>query len=118
MRCGLPSLCFFYYLSINNTWSFGDFLFNGFLGKFSVAIFFIISGYLFYPKISSDTNWKVFFIQRFFRIAPIVTLSSLICILCSIILSDECNSFKGQLWNVIYWFDAGLINNRPNICGF
>ncbi|HCB1684160.1 TPA: hypothetical protein MYP94_005531, partial [Citrobacter braakii] len=37
---------------------------------------------------------------------------------CSIILSDECNSFKGQLWNVIYWFDAGLINNRPNICGF
>lgn len=44
-------------------WVLRGFDINFFLGRFGVAIFFIISGYLFYNKVSSKTNWKVFFIK-------------------------------------------------------
>lgn len=88
---------------------------NFFLGRFGVAIFFIISGYLFYNKISLVTNWKIFFVKRFLRIAPMAFLSSFICILIAIYLDDGGFDIVNQIWNIAYWFDAGIFNLRMNI---
>lgn len=49
-------------------------LFDGLLGEVGVSIFFMITGYLFWGKLLSSggkTSWKILFINRFFRIAPV-----------------------------------------------
>ena len=49
-------------------------LFDGLLGEVGVSIFFMITGYLFWGKLLSSqgkTNWKILFVNRFFRIAPV-----------------------------------------------
>ncbi|MEX9251195.1 acyltransferase family protein [Pseudenterobacter timonensis] len=88
---------------------------NAFMGRFSVAIFFIISGYLFYNKISTKTDWRVFFIKRFLRIAPMALISSAICIFIAISLDDGSFDITKQICNIMYWFDAGLYNLRMNV---
>lgn len=48
------------------------------LGKGSVAIFFMITGFLFYPVILSGFNnvsWKKFYTKRLFRIVPLLLFS-------------------------------------------
>lgn len=96
-------------------WVLRGFDINFFLGRFGVAIFFIISGYLFYNKVSSKTNWKVFFIKRYLRIAPMAILSSAICIAIAIYLDDGTFDLSKQIWNIVYWFDAGIYNLRMNV---
>lgn len=88
---------------------------NAFMGRFGVAIFFIISGYLFYNRISTNTDWKVFFIKRFLRIAPMALVSSAICVFIAISLDDGSFDITKQIWNIMYWFDAGLYNLRMNV---
>jgi len=88
---------------------------NAFMGRFGVAIFFIISGYLFYNKISIKTDWKLFFIKRFLRIAPMALISSAICVFIAISLDDGSFDITKQIWNIMYWFDAGLYNLRMNV---
>lgn len=88
---------------------------NAFMGRFGVAIFFIISGYLFYNKISIKTDWKIFFLKRFLRIAPMALTSSAICVVIAITLDDGSFDITKQFWNIMYWFDASLYNLRMNI---
>lgn len=116
LRYILASLVAFhhYFYSINffNTgnWASNS-NFISYIGPFGVAIFFIISGYLFANTPLNEKYWKKFFIHRFFRIAPISVISSLLCILISVI-------FFGlninDIYKLFYWFDFGLLNIRPN----
>jgi peptidoglycan/LPS O-acetylase OafA/YrhL len=49
-------------------------VFDGLLGEVGVSIFFMITGYLFWNKLLASggkTSWKVLFVNRFFRIAPV-----------------------------------------------
>jgi len=96
-------------------WVVDGFNVNFFMGRFSVAIFFIISGYLFYDKISINTKWKEFFLNRFLRIAPMTFVSSAICISIAIYLDDGSFELSKQIWNILYWFDAGIFNLRMNV---
>lgn len=116
LRYILASLVAFhhYFYSINffNTGSWSstsDFI--SYIGPFGVAIFFIISGYLFANIPFNENNWKKFFINRFFRIAPISLISSFTCILISIgLFGLNIN----DIFKIFYWFDFGLLNIRPN----
>jgi peptidoglycan/LPS O-acetylase OafA/YrhL len=114
LRYILASLVAFhhYFYSINffNTGSWSstsDFI--SYIGPFGVAIFFIISGYLFANIPFNENNWKNFFINRFFRIGPISLISSSTCILISISLFG-----LNDISKIFYWFDFGLLNIRPN----
>ncbi|MGI4859498.1 MAG: acyltransferase family protein [Janthinobacterium lividum] len=58
--------------------------FYALLGQVGVAIFFMITGYLFWGKIQDQkgqTNWARLYINRFFRIAPLHILVLLIYLL-------------------------------------
>lgn len=76
------------------------------LSHVGVALFFSITGYLFWNKIKrGGVNWVSLYKGRFFRIVPLVWFNSLIIILIVCFLSGEMPSM-----NVLNWFD--FINNR------
>jgi peptidoglycan/LPS O-acetylase OafA/YrhL len=48
------------------------------LGAGSVALFFMVTGFVFYPRVLAGfrlTSWKAVFIGRFFRIVPAIVIS-------------------------------------------
>lgn len=87
-----------------------------FFGGFGVSIFFMISGYLFIDTCEKNTNWAKLYINRFFRIAPMTFVSSLLCILIALMIQRN-ESYQLIINDIIYWFDAGVINNRPDLFG-
>lgn len=57
------------------------------MGTFGVSIFFMISGYHFAN--SKPQSWLQFYKKRYYRIAPIFFLSSVICILIAFLLQKK-----------------------------
>ncbi|WP_455851467.1 acyltransferase family protein [Pantoea endophytica] len=88
----------------------------GYMGQFGVAVFFMITGYLF-GDIKKETNWKSFFIKRFFRIVPLTYVTSLICIAIASYIGIKMGDTP-DFSNVIYWLDGGLSGTKPAIYGF
>lgn len=61
------------------------------LGAGAVALFFMITGYLFYPKIlggASRCSWPAFYLGRMFRILPLVVFSVLLITVAIMIRTD------------------------------
>lgn len=79
------------------------------LAKVGVALFFAITGALFWAKIKKgNTNWVGLYKSRFFRIVPLIWFNSLI--ICTIIIFIT----KEEPTRKIYdWFDF-INNNRPD----
>lgn len=105
--------CFNNNLFYKNSWELGpnmDLMY--FLGKFSVAIFFIISGYLFLPQIDKDRNWFSFLLKRFFRIIPMCWVQSIFAIIALYFMSEKINIHYAGFF---YWFDGAISNIRPNL---
>lgn len=88
----------------------------GYLGQFGVAVFFMITGYLF-GKIKKDTNWLSFFIKRFFRIIPLTYVSSIACILIASYIGMTMGN-KADFKDIIYWFDGGLSGLKGPVYGY
>jgi peptidoglycan/LPS O-acetylase OafA/YrhL len=88
----------------------------GYLGQFGVALFFMITGYLF-GGIKKETSWVAFFIKRAFRIIPLTYLSSIICI-CIATYIGMTMGFKPDYKNIIYWFDGGISGLKGPIYGY
>ncbi|MCS2172813.1 acyltransferase [Scandinavium sp. TWS1a] len=59
-----------------------DYFYNPNFGAIGVQIFFCITGFLFYEKISSNKrqDWYKFFLSRFKRIAPLYSLAILLLV--------------------------------------
>lgn len=108
---------FSYKFSLSGLWESRGFDLNCFLGPFGVGMFFVISGYLFYTKISSDTNWSKLFLNRFFRIVPLCFVSSLVCIIIAIGMGGW-HITDDNIRSMIYWFDGGIYNHRPNVSSY
>ncbi|PLR20428.1 hypothetical protein PZBJ_20485 [Pantoea endophytica] len=88
----------------------------GYMGQFGVAVFFMITGYLF-GDIKKDTNWISFFIKRFFRVVPLTYISAIICISIATYVGIKLGN-NADFSNVIYWFDGGLSGVKPPIYGY
>lgn len=85
-------------------------------GTFGVAVFFMITGYLF-GEIKKDTNWISFFIKRIFRIVPMCYVSSVACIAIAAYIGIN-NAWKINFNDFIYWFDGGASGVRPVLFGY
>lgn len=85
-------------------------------GTFGVAVFFMITGYLF-GEIKKDTNWISFFIKRIFRIVPMCYVSSVACIVIAAYIGIN-NAWKINYNDFIYWFDGGTSGIRPVLFGY
>jgi len=96
-------------------------LFNH-LGQSSVALFFMISSFLFISKLLNykgvDYPWKSFYIGRFFRIVPLYLLSFTLVLLIVGILSNWTLqvSFYYFLKNLIRWSGLGILG-QPDLNG-
>ncbi len=98
-----------------------SYLFNQ-LGQSSVALFFMISSFLFISKLlnfkGAEYPWKSFFIGRFFRIVPLYILSFVLMILIVGILSEwtlRVSAFD-FLKNIIRWSGLGILG-QPDLNG-
>lgn len=84
-----------------------------YMATLGVSLFFCITAVLFWGKIKeSNINFTKLYINRFFRIVPLIWFNSIVIIIITCVLSM---SFPD--WNVLYWFDP-LNNNRPDFNGF
>jgi peptidoglycan/LPS O-acetylase OafA/YrhL len=102
---------------LKGTWTLTGHPLESFAGKFGVSIFFMLSGYLFVNVVEKNIDWFGFYIKRAARIFPMMTVSSLLCI-CIAIIIQRINGREFSLDGIIYWFDGGILNFRPNISGF
>ena len=84
--------------------------------QFGVAVFFMITGYLF-GNLNKNTNWPSFFIKRFFRIAPIFYLSSVICMIIAAYIGTKTGD-DTQFKSILYWLDSGVTGIKPGIFGY
>ncbi len=104
------------------TWSEpGSNLYNQ-LGQSSVALFFMISSFLFIGKLlnfsGEEYDWRGFFTGRFFRIVPLYLLSFSLVVLTVGILSEWTLqvSIFDFLKNLIRWAGLGILG-QPDLNG-
>lgn len=103
--------------TITGQWKVPDNIFDTFAGQFGVIIFFMISGSLFVTLCDQKTDWLKFYIKRFFRLVPMLSLSSVLCIGIAILLQVRSGHFVYND-NFLNWFDAAVLNQRPDLFGF
>ncbi len=109
------------YLQTDNWAEPNSYLFNQ-LGQSSVALFFMISSFLFISKLlnfkGAEYPWKSFFIGRFFRIVPLYILSFVSVVLIVGVLSEW--SLRVAVFdflkNIIRWSGLGILG-QPNLNG-
>lgn len=85
------------------------------IGQLGVAFFFMISGFVFANL--SPGRWGVFFYKRFFRIAPLSLLSSLLCIIIALWIQRNHIDNTNVLEKIYFWLDAGLTGQKPDLFG-
>lgn len=100
------------YIYLGNQWvydknyfellSFGNQATN--TGKIGVAIFFMISGYLFYRLLDKNKlDIKGFFANRFYRIYPLYAFVISICVLYIFLTGEEAINLL-NLWETLKWY--------------
>ncbi|WP_455814404.1 acyltransferase family protein [Pseudomonas graminis] len=110
---------FFSEYFVNNQWMTSSH-FLLYIGKLGVSVFFVISSFLFWDKITkseSKINWKSFYINRIFRIAPLCMACSLASILYILYITNFPENNELLISDVLPWFDAAIFNIRPDING-
>ena len=109
----------YHWLYDHSDWSIEGYPINQNMGRFAVAIFFMLSAYLMTAKNISETKYFIkFYINRFFRIAPMYWLSSTLCILTAIFFGTH-TTLKSFLQQFVFWFDAGFFDGwKPDFNGF
>lgn len=90
------------------------------LGKYGVALFFMITAFLFWGKIRNKENvdWISLYRGRVFRIAPMAIFSSLVAVTIITIYSSGTDGFFFNIKNVIPWFDASIFDFKPAFTNF
>lgn len=97
-------------------WKLPDNIMDIFVGQFGVIIFFMVSGSLFVSLCDNGTDWLKFYIKRFFRLAPMLFISSVFCVVIAGAIQLHNGSFVYND-NFINWFDAAILNQRPDLFG-
>lgn len=113
---------FSYYFVNDDIWIAPNYNFTCNLGAFGVSQFFMITAYLFWGRDFSDyKDYIRMIVKRYFRIFPISFISSFLCIIISflyIINNKGFSHINFNFLNMLWWFDAGVINYRPDFSEF
>lgn len=90
------------------------------LGKYGVALFFMITAFLFWGKIRNkqSIDWASLYRGRALRIVPMAIFSSFLAVIMVTIYSYQTDGFFFNVKNVIPWFDASIFNFRPDFTNF
>lgn len=107
-------LCGFYFDGQN--WTDAGHNISAYFGKASVAIFFMISGFLFGVVNKNNFEfWVSFYTKRLFRLGPMCFVSSFLCLLFIFSVGEMAFDFKYTVLKSILWFDAGILNIKPDV---
>lgn len=89
-----------------------------FMAMFGVASFFAITGFLFWGFVrkSENPDWVKIFVNRFFRIAPLVIVNATLIIITMYIYARLSGVEYSISARAIYWFDF-INNNKPDFNG-
>lgn len=112
----------------NGLWNNPDVRFFDRLGTLGVAVFFLITGALFYERVArqSPVNWAQLYISRIFRLLPLAWSVMVLVITVALIRQwpDVNLSMRGFAFPVLGWFSfaemidvAGFPNTRRIIAG-
>ena len=85
------------------------------MGGLGVAVFFMISGYLFAS--TQPSSWLQFYQKRFCRIAPVFFISSIFCMIIAFCIQKDNMNTDKLFNNLYYWLDVGIIGNKPPLFG-
>lgn len=110
--------CAYTYITKGNWAPTSDLLL--YMGKYGVALFFMITAFLFWGKVRKTDvmNWVDLYKKRLYRIAPLSIFCSLVA-LCLLFLLTERKEFSvSVLTNALSWFDVGLWNDKPPVTTF
>lgn len=116
------STIWFQYIKESN-WRLPDSNLYIHFGETSVALFFMITSFLFITKLintkENEFNWKSFFISRFYRLAPMYYFSVLLILICILQMSHwtlhtDLFSFIKSLLNWLLF----TLTGRPDINNF
>lgn len=93
------------------------------IGQGSVAVFFMITSFLFVTKLlnasTNGFNWRSFFISRFFRLVPMYYVSIALLVLCVMISTYwELNVSPSELINSVFHWLLFTIPGNPPINSF
>lgn len=110
----------FYYNLFNNGHWASHSLGIIYLGRSGVALFFMITAYLFWGKIKNKdyVNWLELYKNRFFRIAPLSFFVSTLAIVIILIKTKWDLTVPLTTQSIASWFDAGLFDRKMPINGF
>lgn len=87
-------------------------------GRFGVCLFFMLSSYLMTAKnMSEPYDFLKFYINRFFRIAPLLWFSSSICLVSAVILGRHLDT-QHLVDHLVSWFNVGITADKPDINSF
>lgn len=95
--------------------SLNDYPVNQKIGSFGVALFFMVSGYVFAH--TNVKSWFYFYKKRVLRIAPLFMLSSTLCLAIAFWIQRHEISTNDLLSKFYFWFDAGLTGKKPDVFG-
>lgn len=110
--------CAYTYITKGNWAPTSDLLL--YMGKYGVALFFMITAFLFWGKVRKTNvmNWVDLYKKRLYRIAPLSIFCSFVA-LCLLFLLTERKEFSvSVLTNALSWFDVGLWNDKPPVTTF
>lgn len=98
-----------------NSESIADYPINTLTGPLGVAIFFMVSGYVFASV--NVQSWTGFYKKRALRIVPIYMVSSLFCIAIALWVQRYNIDTTNIFGNIYFWLDAGFTGSKPDLFG-
>lgn len=107
-------LCGIYFDGLG--WGSASYKISAYSGKMAVAMFFMISGFLFGAINKKNVSfWFGFYTKRIFRLGPMYFVSSFLCLGLAFILGDMIYSWGNTVLRSAFWFDLGIFNIRPKV---
>ncbi|WP_312624966.1 acyltransferase [Scandinavium sp.] len=125
LRFFLASFVIFHHMDFyrnffdNGSWVSHNTLFI-YMGRVGVAVFFMITAYLFWGKIreKNSVDWISLYKERFFRIAPLSFFVSILAVFIIFLSKGTPLITKSELANFASWFDAGIFDRKQPINNF
>ncbi|WP_240622926.1 acyltransferase [Enterobacter sp. HN503E2II] len=110
--------CAYTYITKGNWAPTSDLLL--YMGKYGVALFFMITAFLFWGKIrkANEVNWVDLYKKRLYRIAPLSIFCTLAALGLLFFLTERNEFSISVVTNALSWFDVGLWNYKPPVTSF
>jgi peptidoglycan/LPS O-acetylase OafA/YrhL len=106
----------------NGVWQAPSSHLYAFLGQGSVALFFMITSFLFWGKlikVGGSYDWVQLYVGRLFRIGPLYL--AVVVVLLTIVFARTGSTLVEPLWRVAYeiakWCTLGVLKNQPDVNG-